>query len=293
MKKKQIKKIDFKNENIRGSHFDIMKLKDVIAKKPSDHSQFEFHRLTFYVILLFTSGKGKHNINFEDYEFEKGSIMTIRENNIHKFYKSNANGVLLIFTKQFIFNHSNKFEASKILLLFNELLTTPKLQLSQSEYDEITTLINQANDEYLKVQDTHSPIIVRSLFQIILTKLFRLKSKDNISFQNNKYLPMFLDFQNLVEKHCFETRKVIFFADKMGITTKTLNNITKGIIHKSAKTFINDTFIVQTKRLIINKQHTLSEIAYKVGFDEPSNFFKYFKKYAGVSPSSFRASLTE
>ena len=99
---------------------------------------------------------------------------------------------------------------------------------------------------------------------------------------------MFLEFQELVEKECFNHKKVSFFVNKIGITNKTLNNITQSIIHKSAKSIINDIVIIQSKRLIINSQATLTEIAYQVGFDEPTNFFKYFRKYVGVSPSQFR-----
>lgn len=289
----KFKKINFRNENNIGSHFDIVSFEDVLKKNPTDHSQFEFHKVSFFIILLFTQGSGKYNINFKDYSFEKGTLFTVRKDNSHKFYKSKAKGVMILFTEKFINNHSNKFEASKILLLFNELMTSPKIELGQNDYNEIITLINQAEKEYLPVHDAHTSIIVSSLLQIILTKLFRIKSDDHISFQNNKYLHLFLDFQSLVEKHCFENRKVIFFADKMGVTTKTINNITQSIIHKSAKTFINDTFIIQTKRLIINTQFSFTEIAYKVGFDDPSNFFKYFIKYAGVSPSRFRENLSD
>lgn len=291
--KKRLKKINFEYSKLSGTHFDIVKFEDILQKKPTDHSQFEFHKVSFYVILLFTEGHGKYNINFHDFDYKQGSVFTLRKDNIHKFYKSDAKGVLLVFTEKFIFNHSNKFEASKILLLFNELLSSPKLQLSRIETQELITLINQANSEYSQVNDAHSSIIVRSLLQIIFTKLFRIKSKDNSFFQNNKYLSSFLDFQALVEKHCFENRKVSFFADEMDITSKTLNKITKTIIHKSAKEFINEIFIVQAKRTIINTQDSLTEIAYKVGFDDPSNFFKYFIKYAGVSPSHFKDSLTE
>lgn len=289
--KNDYKKIEFKNENISGSYFDIVRLEDVFKKKPTTHSQFDFHQVTFYGILLFTQGEGTYNINFKDYPFKKGSLFTIRKDNIHKFYKSNANGILLIFKEDFIFNHTNKIEASKNILIFNELLSSPNVQLSKIEYNEIIILINQAVKEYLKVSDSHSPIIIECLFQIILTKLFRIKSNDLFTFQVNGYLPLFLDFQLLVENNCFGNRKVTFYANKMGITTRTLNNITNRIVHMSAKKFINELFIIKSKRLIINSKESLTEIAYKVGFGDPSNFFKHFIKYAGISPSSFKESL--
>lgn len=291
--KNKYKKVEFKNENVSGAYFDIVRFEDLLNKKPVSHSQFEHHQILFYGILLFTEGNGIYNNNFKDFEFETGSLFTIRKDNIHKFYQSTAKGVLLIFKEDFIFNHSNKFEASKNLLLFNELLSSPKIQLSIKEFNEVVTLINQANIEYLEVNDSQSHVIVKCLFQIILTKLFRIKSRGTKTFEMSGYLPLFLDFQRLIETHCFESRKVNYYAEKMNVTTRTLNNITNKIVRLSAKKFINEMFIIKSKRLIINSQHSFTEIAYKVGFDDPSNFFKYFIKYAGISPSKFKESLSE
>ncbi len=285
--KQKFKEINF-DKSTSGFQFDCVNFEDILKKNPTDHNQFEFHKVSFYVLLLITQNDGSYNLNFKDYQLKKGTLFTLRKDNIHKFYKSKAKGVLLVFTENFIVNHSNKLEASKIFLLFNEMLGSPKLQLNEVEFNEIITLINLIKKENFGVNDFYSPNIVRKFVQIIITKLFRIKSKDNIVFENNKYLSMFLEFQELVENNCFNNKKVSFYANKMAVTTKTLNNVTQSIIHKSAKSFINDILIIQSKRLIINSQDSLTEISYQVGFDEPSNFFKYFAKYAGVSPSQFR-----
>jgi len=270
--------------------FDCVNYEDILKKTPTDHNQFKFHKVSFYALLLITENDCKHNVNFKDYQLKKGTIITLRKDNIHKFYKSKAKGLLLVFTENFIVNHSNKIEVSKILLLFNELLATPQIQLNQAEYKEIMTLIGLVQKEYEEVNDNHSSNIVRKFVQILVIKLYRIKSKYNAIFTNSRYLSMFLVYQELVEKHCFDHKKVSFYAKSMGFSTKTLNNVTQSIIRKTAKSVINDIVIIQSKRLIINSQDSLTEISYQVGFDEPTNFFKYFTKYTGASPSQFRAS---
>jgi len=280
--------IAFKKEDALEAHFDLISFEDLLKKRPHDHSQFEFHKLSFYVIMLFTSGEGKYNLNFQDYKFKKKALFTIRKDNIHKFYKSDATGVLLVFTDHFILNHSNKLESSNIFMLFNEMLITPKYELAQKEFDEITTLIHQVKSEHQKSNDQFSSIILRSLIQIILTKLFRIKAKDNPLFVNNKKLTTFLRFQTSVERLCFKHRKVSYYAEKMSLSSKKLNSATQAIVQKSAKAFINDILIIRIKREIINASDPLTKIAYNVGFDEPTNFFKFFKKHAGISASDFR-----
>ncbi len=287
--KQEYKEIKF-DKSTGKFQFDCVNYQDVLKKRPTDHSQFNFHKVSFYALLLITQNTCTHNLNFKDYQLKKGSLITLRKDNIHKFYKSNAKGILLVFTENFIINHAIKLEASKTFLLFNEMLASPKIQLNEVEYNEIITLIDLIRKEYAEVNDNnYASNIVRKFVQILIIKLFRIKSKDNASFENSKYLSMFLAFQALVEKHCFEYKKVSFYAKKMGFTTKTLNNVTQSIIQKTAKAFINDIVIIQSKRLIINSQDSLTQISYQVGFEEPTNFFKYFIKYAGVSPSQFRA----
>ena len=287
--KQKFKEINFVNSKTSRFQFDCISYEELLKKRPSDHSQFEFHKLSFYVILLFTDKNGKYNLNFNDYDFKKGSLFTLRKDNIHKFYNKKANGELLIFTEDFILNHTNEIEASKTFLLFNEMLASPKLQLDKGEYNEVMTLINLIKKEYSESKDDYSLSIIRSYIQVIITKLFRIKAKDQLVFDDHKYLAMYLQLQGLIEKECFRHKKVSFYAQQMGVTAKTLNNVTQSILHKTAKNLINEIVILQSKRLIINSNDSLTEIAYQVGFVDPTNFFKYFRKYAGVSPRQFKA----
>ena len=50
------------------------------------------------ILLFITEGKGSHTIDFMDYTYQKGTLLTIRKDQIHKFTKSNSpQGYLLIF----------------------------------------------------------------------------------------------------------------------------------------------------------------------------------------------------
>lgn len=288
--KKKFKEISFVNSKTSKFQFDLVSYQDLIKLKPADHNQFEFHKISFYVILLFTKNEGEYNLNFKDYEFKPGSLFTLRKDNIHKFYKNKGQGQLLVFTENFILNHTNEIEAAKTFTLFNEMLASPKLQLNKKEYQEVLDLVELIKNEYSEAKDDFSLSIIRNYIQVIITKLFRIKATKNSAFNNRKHLTMFLQLQELIEKQCFKHKKVSYYANELGVTTKTLNNVTQSVLNKSTKSLINEVVILQSKRLIINTQDSLTEIAYKVGFDEPTNFFKYFRKYAGVSPSEFKTS---
>jgi len=284
----KVKEIIFDNKKAGNDYFDLVNLGNILKRKPKNHSQFEHHKISFFLIVIITHQKGQHSINYKDYTYKKGTVFTLRKNNIHKFYKTNAKGKFLIFTEDFVIRYSDKVETLKLFQLFNEMLGSPKLQLNDSDFVEIESLIHQIEKEYLAINDKHSIEIIRSLMQVLIHKLFRIKSKRNDNLGGKKYHLKFIALQELVEKECFESKKVSYYANKMGVTSKTLNNITQSIIGKPAKSFIDEIVILQIKRLLVNSDLSFTEIAYQAGFDDPTNFFKYFRKNTGYSPKQFK-----
>ncbi len=283
-----IRKIEYQNKNKAGSHFDLVYYSDILKSKPTDHDQFEHHKLSFYVLSLFVRNSGKYNVNFQDYTVNKGTVFTLREGAVHRFYENDLEAYFLVFTEEFLTKDLSKSESSKVLLLFNELLASPKMQLSTTAYEEALNLTKVIEKEYFLVNDEHSSFVIRNCLLALFTMLLRTKLRENNFFNENKYLNRFLEFQMLVERYCFENRKVQFYAKKMGVSSKTLNTVTQNILHRPAKQFINDTLISLIKRRIISSPKSLTDISYEVGFDEPTNFFKYFAKYAGITAQRFR-----
>ena len=72
---------------------------------------------------------------------------------------------------------------------------------------------------------------------------------------------------------------------------KILCKICKTFTKKSIKGFIDETLILKTKKELSNRGITISEVAYQFGFDEVTNFTKYFKKHTNLSPKAFRNTI--
>ncbi len=286
--KRKIKEIDFKHKKSDRYRFDLVELEDILSRNAEDHNQFEHHKISFYVIVIITHNEGQHSINYKDYSYERGTVFTLRKDNIHKFYQTNAKGKFLVFTEDFVIRFSDKDASFKSFQLFNEMLGSPKLQLSNSEFEEVENLLHQIENEYREVNDKHSTEIIRNLIQVLILKLFRVKSKGKDNLEKKGHLLKFITLQEIIEKDCFESKKVAYYAQKIGVSTRTLNNITQSIIGKRAKTFIDEIVILQIKRLLINSELSFTEVAYETGFDDPTNFFKYFRKNTGFSPRQFK-----
>lgn len=284
----KIEQIKFQNQTLPKSNFDLVSLKELLSRGRLQAELTTLHQVNFYILLLGTNHQGCHTIDFTDYSYQQGTVLSIRKDQIHKFHLSKAEGLLFFFTDDFIASYLEQQEALKALQLFNELLSSPKIQLTPIEYADILQLGQHIQNEYTQVVDDYSLGIIRSLLHILIAKLYRAKAQKGCDLTPRKYLTEFIAFQKLVETNCFKTKKVMDYAQTMGCSTKTLNNIVQEIVHKSAKNFINELIVTKIKRLLIHSSASIKEIAYTAGFDEPTNFYKFFKKYTQSSPEAFR-----
>jgi len=289
MRNEQTKHIKFQNQTNSKAQFDIIKLEQLYQRTDLDHSIEKHHKVEFYILLFIEKGNGFHTIDFTEYECSKGTILTIRKDQIQKFTRSpNLKGSLLIFTNEFLVSYLEKVEAQKTMLLFNDLLSVPKLQLDDINFNNIFDVIKRIESEYFSINDEHSLSVIRNELHILTTHLLRIKAKDKQVVLEKKYLKEFIDFQNMAEKNVRKTTKVKDYSIQMGVSTKTLNTITKTIINKSAKEFVDEISTKQIKRLLLNTNLSIKEIAYQSGFEETTNFYKYFKRQTQTTPEQFR-----
>jgi len=49
--------------------------------------------------------------------------------------------------------------------------------------------------------------------------------------------------------------------------------------------------MLEIKRAIMSTNNSLKEIAYEMGFEEVTNFTKFFKKHTGLTPKVFKINL--
>ena len=98
-------------------------------------------------------------------------------------------------------------------------------------------------------------------------------------------------FCQLVVEHYKESREVKFYAEQLNMTPKHLTKIIRlvsgGI---TPSDWIEQYIVTRAKRLIETQpDHSIKEIAYTLGFDEPTTFHRYFKRVAGTTAKHFKA----
>ena len=82
------------------------------------------------------------------------------------------------------------------------------------------------------------------------------------------------------------------FAADMGASSSTLYNKLRAITGMNVTTFIRDVRMKEARRLAEKDPNMrVSDLAYRVGFQDPKYFSTCFKKYFGMQPKEFMDSL--
>lgn len=190
-------------------------------------------------------------------------------------------GVLVNFERDLIDEDDIEY-ALDVMSLFNKY---PQFILTnENEVKQIQNVLSLLKKEFFS--DSASYIMLKTLLKVLLLHLIR--------YQNNGFLEQDLNqkrvfqFLELMEINFLTETNTDFYANKIGISMKRLNQILKEKLNLTAKQIIGQRQITEAKRRLVKSEITTKELAFVLGFDSISSFSRFFKKNVGVSPSAYR-----
>lgn len=78
------------------------------------------------------------------------------------------------------------------------------------------------------------------------------------------------------------------YANALGMSEKTLSRACLAAAGVPAKVVINQRLVLEARRLLAHTTLAVHAIGRELGFEEPSNFVKFFRKEAQMTPLAFR-----
>jgi DNA-binding response OmpR family regulator len=91
---------------------------------------------------------------------------------------------------------------------------------------------------------------------------------------------------NIIEKHISEENFTIEeFESEIAMSKSQIYRKLKALTGKSPSRFVRSVRLSKARKMILEKQTTISEIAYSTGFGSPAYFTRCFKEEYGYSPS--------
>ena len=85
-----------------------------------------------------------------------------------------------------------------------------------------------------------------------------------------------------------EVKSVELYASLLGVTAKHLNSVCRSQTGSTAKSVIDNTIISHIKAELSATNKTVSEISFVMGFDEPTEMCRFFRRIEGIFPGQWR-----
>ncbi len=278
-----------KNTNLE---IEVMTFAEIYTKLINDnsHNPFTPHKITFYLVIIVTEGHIKHFVDFKLYNLQKGSALFIAKNQVHHFteFFQNAKGFCIALNSTFLDDYYFLPDNIKFNRLYNYHLEEPVLHQHEMGKDSFVDIAHKLNEEYHFPDTFAKHEILRAYVHVLLLKAERAKQTKTYNDAQPFWFEVFSKFKDKLEKEYKQTRSSRYYASELNISYKFLNDIVKKLTEKTIKAFIDDFVTTEIKRYLVSTSLSIKEIAYKTGFDEPTNMIKFFKKNANVSPMQFR-----
>jgi AraC-like DNA-binding protein len=288
---KTIPDIPFEKNDQVSMDFEIFTLESLFARKGRVRRLLESpHRLEFYNIIFMEKTPGVHYVDFRLWPFEEGALLFVSKGQVHAFQvHPDRRGFAILFTESFMSKNLIRSNLLSLHRLYNYHLHPPVIQPSEMGGVDFGSLVREMHREYTAPDDFAKEEILRLLLKLLLVKAERAKNTlIDARRSGATQLEKFAAFKRLVESRFAETRNARDFASMMHMSYKRLNEISKNVSGKTAKSFVDSFVILESKRLLATTDLSVKELSYHMGFDEPTNFVKFFKKHARRTPSQFR-----
>ncbi|MGJ4931551.1 AraC family transcriptional regulator [Bradyrhizobium sp. HKCCYLS2038] len=248
------------------------------------------HRYEFHLLLLVTEGVPTQVVDFEPVQCAPGSILILRPGQVHSFGPDlDWEGWLVLFLPEFVPTVSDvpaDLTPGRMLERMPEhIRLDPKA--FRATNDAIVTMADEARSD-VQAEIVHT--LLRYQLCTLILRLHLLNGERGMAgAQRSSSMMRFVKFRELLEANYSSWHQVAPYAKALGCTEKSVNRASREATALGAKDYIARRVILEAKRLLAHTDKPIYLIAESLGFDEATNFSKFFRKYVAHSPVEFRA----
>jgi AraC family transcriptional activator of pobA len=84
---------------------------------------------------------------------------------------------------------------------------------------------------------------------------------------------------------------VQYLSEQLNVSPSYLSDMLRSLTGQNAQQHIHSKLIEKAKEILTTTNLSISEIAYRLGFEHPQSFSKLFKSKTSLSPLEFRQSF--
>ncbi len=247
------------------------------------------HRTEFYHIIWFMGEDSTHMIDFKTIDVKKNTLLFLNKEIIHQYQGANLNAKDILFTDDFFCMSEPDTKFLRSSSLFNNSSYFAKIQLDKTNSSVFENIMAVMTLECNTPKDPLQGNILKNLLHNFLLNAERNYNQENLlTTQFDANLDLVFHFKELLNANFRSQKKVILYAKQLNVTTKRLNSATNKTLGINPKQMIDNRVMLEAKRLLAYTTESVKEIGFQLGFDESTNFIKFFRKQINLTPIEFR-----
>ena len=252
----------------------VYPLEEIQLRVPTPLLRADYHYLIFLQEGTFTQQVGlevHHLLDSTVLYVPQGEAFAIRS------LGSGITGYFLMMEEKVAFNLVQKMEGADLLSL------NTVTHLEPNTRDWLLGLCQLLHTELTQAEPDRK--VSNGLLLALMHKLMGLNDGgQNVSRQRE----IAQQFKRLLHREMKEHKLVAYYAQELGVSENYLNRCVSSHFRRSCKQMIQEAAVLQSQLLMFESTKDISEIAFAVGYDDPSHFSRIFKQVTGETPTAFK-----
>lgn len=253
-----------------------------------------YSRKDFYKICLTT---GKSVIHYADRSFEaEGTVLFFGNPHIPYSWETISTiytGYTCLFSEDFL-QPSERSESLLQSPLFR-IGGTPILNITNQQREFLKGIFEKMMEE----QQTHYSFkddLIRNYIHLIIHEALKMQPSENYAVNTNAASRLTKVFLELLERQFpiesaerpLQLKSAQDYAKSLNVHINHLNRSVKEVSGKPTTAHIAERIVSEAKALLLHTNWNIADVAYALGFEYPSYFNNFFKRFTGTNPKSFR-----
>jgi AraC family transcriptional regulator, transcriptional activator of pobA len=203
-------------------------------------------------------------------------------------YSENIRGYHLSVNLDFFLQeHFPRYHLLQLNLLKQHV--TPFAYATPTQGKQLTEIFERLIEERDQNRKNKQQMIALKILELIIVCDRQLKLEEGKSSNGNQ--PLIVNYMNAVQEHFKKQHATNYYASVLNVHPNSLNAAVKRYMGMSAKAVITSRLLNEAKSLLHLTGLSVKEVAYELGFQSPSHFFRFFKQHSGYSPLAYRKNM--
>jgi len=256
-----------------------------VSSCPLRDRQFNFFEMVYVI-----SGKGKHSVNGNKFDYFPGDLFLITPNDRHEFDLSGINEFMVVrFGENYIKEYQwQSIDHIECLLYYASHLSGSVIV--NNEDKQMVNLLMQNLRQAVKHQAHYNEDLIRNLVNAIIVIAARniaiIKPENMPQTADTRILQLLDYIQEYIRQP--EFLKLGVMAEKFGLSSTYLGSYFRKQCHESIQQYISSYRIRLIEHRLKFSDKREHEIADEFGFADESHINKFFKRHNGLSLKKYR-----